>query len=215
MGLQIDLFGGEDALPPPSEELDQWFTRPKVADAFASWAGIEPGMRVLEPSAGEGALLKSAPQARWTAVEIDRARAQWIAKHGWAEEVINRDFIAAAREFRAEGLTWDLSHSNPPYSNGLDTAFIEAHIEHQLAPRITGLLVTNFLHSEARRKRIWRWVKLTRLAILSTRPQFGVASGKADGPKRDYSFFEMTIRKTARRRSSGDNPRVTWVNIGS
>lgn len=213
MGLQTDLFGAEDALPPPSEDLDQWFTRPKVAAAFARFARIRPGMRVLEPSAGEGALLKSAPHACWTAVELCRARAQWIEKHGWAEQVYNRDFLALAREFGAAGERWDLSHSNPPYSNALDTQFIEAHIEHRLATRMTSLLVTNFLHTDTREKRIWRWVELTRIEILARRPQFGKAAGKADGPKRDYSFFEMRLRKTARKHAQGDNPKMTWLNI--
>ena len=211
MGLQVDLFTGELSLPPPSEELDQWFTRPKVADAFARWARIQAGMRVLEPSAGEGALLKSAPQARWTAVEIDSARADWIRKHGWAETVVHDDFLKAAPSLERH----DLVHQNPPYSNGLDTRFVEACIEHRLAPRITGLLATNFLHSDTRMKRIWRWAKLTRLGILSTRPQFGQAGGSNDGPKRDYSFFELEVRRTARRRGAPDRPEVTWVDIGT
>jgi hypothetical protein len=211
MGLQIDLFTGELTLPPPSEELDQWFSRPKVADAFARWAGITPGMRVLEPSAGEGALLKASPDARWTAVELDTDRAEWIERHGWADRVIAGDFLKLAPDLGE----YELVHQNPPYSNGLDTRFVEACIEHKLAPRITGLLATNFLHSETRRKRIWRWVKLTRLGLLSTRPQFGQAAGKADGPKRDYAFFEMKIRKTARRNAAADTPKVTWLNVAS
>lgn len=209
MGLQIDLFGGADALPPPSEELDQWFTRPKVADAFARWANIDPHMTVLEPSAGEGALLKSA-KARWTAVELCRARAQWLVKHGWAEEVFHADFLQwASKQTR----TWDLTHGNPPYSNGLDTAFVESWIEHRLSTRSTWLLPTNFLHTQTRGERIWKWTSLTRLGALVTRPQFGDAGGKADGPKRDYSFFELVRRKKARRANAADRPQLTWIDI--
>jgi len=213
MGLQTNLFDGDLSLPPPNEELSQWFTRPKVADAFARWADIRPGMRVLEPSAGEGALLKSAPQADWTAVELCRARAQWIRRHGWATEVFHEDFLKFAPELAKTRGPFDLVHQNPPYSDGLDTDFVEACIENRLAPRITGLLVTNFLHTNSRRDRIWRWVKLTRIGILSTRPQFGQANGKSEGPKRDYSFFEMTVRKIGRKHASGDRPLVTWVDV--
>jgi hypothetical protein len=206
------MFTGELSLPPPSEDLDQWFTRPKVADAFARFAGIKSGMRVLEPSAGEGALLKSAPWANWTAVELCRARAQWIKKHELSREVFHEDFLKFAPELARRG-PFELVHQNPPYSDGLDTDFVEACIANRLAPRITGLLVTNFLHTANRKKRIWRWVKLTRIEILSTRPQFGQANGKSEGPKRDYAFFEMMVRKTARREGAGDRPFVTWVDV--
>ena len=213
MALQIDLFTGELSLPPPSVELDQWFTRPKVADAFAAWAKIEPGMRVLEPSAGEGALLKSAPEAEWTAVELDTARAEWIERHGWAKEVVNADFLRAASGLIDRFGAFDLVHQNPPYSKGLDTEFVLACIEYRLAPRTTALLATNFLHSDSRSKKIWRWARLTRLGILSTRPQFGVAGGDSDGPKRDYCFFELKMRKRPRRAGESDKPHVTWIDI--
>lgn len=108
---------------------------------------------------------------------------------------------------------WPLSHSNPPYSGGLDVEFIATHIENQIASRLTSLLVTNFLHTEARAERIWRWVDLTRIGVLKTRPQFGQAAGKADGPKRDYSFFEMRVRKTARKHAEPANPELTWIAI--
>jgi len=215
MALQIDLFTGELTLPPPSVELDQWFTRPKVAEAFADWARIRPGMRVLEPSAGEGALLKSAPDARWTAVELDPARAEWVQRHGWAEEVVNANFLRVAPELVGRFGRFDLVHQNPPYSNGLDTDFVLACIEHRLAPRITALLATNFLHSDRRAKTIWRWAKLTRLGVLSTRPQFGVAGGSSDGPKRDYCFFELEVRARARRQGAPDRPEMTWIDISN
>lgn len=206
---QVDLFTGGLSLPPPLEELDQWFTRPKVADAFAQWAGITPKMRVLEPSAGEGALLKSAPEARWTAVEICPIRAQWLTDHNLAEQVICGDFLEEAPDLD----DFELVHQNPPYSDELDTRFVEACIDYHLAPRITALLATNFLHSATRRDRIWRWVKLTRLGILSTRPRFSHTAGSASGAKRDYSFFELEVRLSPRRHSEPDQPSVTWIDV--
>lgn len=206
MGLQIDLFTGELSLPPPSEELDQFFTRPKVARAFVRWS--RPHGRVLEPSAGEGALLKPNQSVRWTAVEIDAARAEWIKRHGWAEEVIAGDFLRFACECDR---TWDLLCSNPPYSNGRDADFVEAWRDNALSQRSTWLLPTNFLHSATRKERIWRWVKLTRVGVLSNRPHFTAVDAKDTGPKRDYSFFELLPRLRARKHSVPERPGVTWI----
>lgn len=105
------------------KRADGWFPTPEaLADELARAADIQPGDRVLEPSAGDGALVKAlfraAPFARVTAVEIDGARAERIPV-GCA--VFVTDFLAFEYAY-----WFDRVVMNPPW---VKTSYLQ-HVLH-------------------------------------------------------------------------------------
>jgi phospholipid N-methyltransferase len=105
-----------------------------VAARMVDLARIEPGDRVLEPSAGTGALLRAigaAPFAfpRVTAVEIDPTLAQSLRQQWPAVEVLRQDFLSADRPLPS----FDVVLMNPPFANAADVRHI-LHARRFLAP---------------------------------------------------------------------------------
>lgn len=106
--------------------LEQFFTPPALAARMAEIAGVRAGMQVLEPSAGNGSLVRAAVAAGGSvwAYEIDDALRAGLV----------RDFYS---QFGAGGLAVDFMEStpnavfdvvlmNPPFSRNQDIA----HVEH-------------------------------------------------------------------------------------
>lgn len=115
---QIILTGGVG----PKQELGQFDSPPEVVAAVMELAAIEQPMRVLEPSAGLGALALAA--ARLTdqlmCVEIDERRAAALVKAGLSS-VICADFLTLDGVGR-----FDRVIMNPPFAR-------QADIDHVLA----------------------------------------------------------------------------------
>lgn len=103
----------------------QLFQTPKhLAEKIVELADIEPGMSILEPSAGLGAIIKELPPfVHVTAVEISTTLADSVRK--LADIVHNFDFLEMhlVRDSR-----YDRVLMNPPFSNGSDIK----HIKHAL-----------------------------------------------------------------------------------
>lgn len=111
--------------------LSYWPTPPDVADDLVHWI-VEPwhrqgvGVRVLEPSAGDGHLARAVrghlPQAHITAVEPDPGRAAGLrAAPGLADEVVRSTLenylaTAAGAAFAADWQPFDLAVANPPFT---------------------------------------------------------------------------------------------------
>lgn len=121
----------------PDQKSHQFYpTPPEVAAAVVELAGIQEGHRVLEPSAGNGALADLVGVGRITCVELAELRATILKAKGHA--VICDDFLAWA------GKTWDQYDRivmNPPFSEGRWRAHLEAAAA-RLAPggRIVAVL---------------------------------------------------------------------------
>jgi predicted RNA methylase len=115
---QIILTGGVG----PKQELGQFDSPPEVVAAVMELAAIDKSMRVLEPSAGLGAIALAA--ARLTdqlmCVEIDAKRAEALVKAG-LRSVICADFLALDGVGR-----FDRVVMNPPFAR-------QADIDHVLA----------------------------------------------------------------------------------
>ena len=103
-----------------------WFPTPApvVADML-ELAGLQPGMRVLEPSAGEGAI--AGPVAGRgcvvDCVEANAKRADGLRAGGYARAVTTADFLAVPAE-----PVYDRVIMNPPFADKADIA----HVTHAL-----------------------------------------------------------------------------------
>ena len=104
-----------------------------LAARMADLAEIEPGQRVLEPSAGTGNLLKAIqeaePNAKVTAVEINQAVCDALSRTynprpaGWS--LLQDDFLTCNGNL---GAKFDRIIMNPPFADGADIR----HIQHAL-----------------------------------------------------------------------------------
>jgi protein-L-isoaspartate O-methyltransferase len=109
-------------------------TPPALAARMVEIAGIEPGDRVLEPSAGTGNILraivdaevqrKSGPAPFVVTIEINRSLADALTAH-LASWVFCGDFLE--QNFQSDA-HFNRVLLNPPFANGADCA----HIRHAL-----------------------------------------------------------------------------------
>jgi predicted RNA methylase len=109
-----------------ARERDQWYPTPgDVIGELLAAAGLCPGLEVLEPSAGEGAIAAAVAEAGCTVdcVELDSRRAQAIERTGVAREVRCGDFLAVPPR-----RGYDAVVMNPPFARNADTR----HVEHAL-----------------------------------------------------------------------------------
>lgn len=96
----------------------EYFPTPRyIAARMAEWAApLEPGMRVLEPSAGQGAIAElvreACPDCVIDVVEIEDANRRVLKEKGF--KVVGKDFL----KFRKKG--YDRILMNPPFSKQQD-----------------------------------------------------------------------------------------------
>ena len=122
---QILLTGEVDV---PKDDFDYFPTPPAIVAFLMQAAQIESGMTVLEPSAGDGRLVRAAAAAgaEVTAVEINPNMISILADPGMAKAVIRGDFLSA--EAVASIPLVDRVIMNPPFSRQRDID----HVTHAL-----------------------------------------------------------------------------------
>lgn len=149
--------------------LSQFDTPRHLAERIVRWANVEPGTRVLEPSAGLGCIADEIIKAgAWcTCVEIDPIRCAYLEKQG--RLVVHGDFLSVTVA------PHDLAILNPPYEDDQDCIHVLRALH--FAPRVVALVRLAFLSGKGRYERLWGKYRLTRLAILTDRPKFGGSSG--------------------------------------
>ncbi|GBU18066.1 methyltransferase [Methylobacterium sp.] len=105
-------------------EFQQFYTPPDLAERVIAAAGILPGMWVLEPSAGRGALAIPALVAggQVDCVELNRANAEHLDEAD-RFDVVCCDFLTVASERQ-----YDRVVMNPPFTRDQDIR----HVEHAL-----------------------------------------------------------------------------------
>lgn len=91
-------------------------TPPALAQRLVQEAGIEPGMKVLEPSAGKGDLADLARRAGGDVDVVELSTTLVPILEAKGHRVVGRDFEA----FAAPEGGYDRIVMNPPFSNGLD-----------------------------------------------------------------------------------------------
>jgi len=179
MSDQLSLAAGTQ-----NKALSQWFTPRETAERIVRWA--EPTRRldrsawkILEPSAGRGALIRAlldeyttGPVPTIEALDIDAGNVDAI------EDSFSKFYVLA---HQADFLSWesttrfDVAIMNPPFEGGQT----ERHIMHALkfSDRVVCHCPLTTLEGKARRENLWSKVHLHRLAICSSRPKYGAGSG--------------------------------------
>lgn len=188
---------GIDTLPSPEHrevKLSQWFTPADVATRMVESARLIRNARVLEPSAGHGALvsavLQSMLSARVDAVEIDPDVAARIATDGRVRLEVC-DYLTRA----APAEPYDIAVMNPPYEGGLDGLFIEKAMRECL--RVIALIRIAALCGKDRYERVWRHVESGEWRCVGihpfvSRPSFLAAGESSESAKSDFVVVRLT-----------------------
>lgn len=166
----------------------QWYLDPALAERIAIWAQANhpypKRMRVLEPSAGRGALAMPlrAFFGQVACVELDVKNAAHLLQLGF--EVHHGDFLKWWPDHR-----FDLTVANPPFENGQTEEHILRALEH--CERVVCHCPLTTLAGQDRRAGLWSVAYLKRLVIHSSRPKY---SGSLEGGKTDMCTIDVVRR---------------------
>lgn len=170
-------------------ELSQWYTPPWLAKRIVNWAidfRTHRQLSVLEPSAGDGALVKQLLYrgCKVLGVDIDGENVERLQRLGAI--VLHADFLTLVPGMVDNLL--DLVVMNPPFEDGQT----EQHVLHALkfAPRVVCHCPLTTLAGKDRKEGLWRDAYLKRLAICGARPRYG---GNGGGMT-DMCTFEVVRR---------------------
>lgn len=107
------------------QELQQFYTPPDIAERVIALARLKPGIRVLEPSAGRGALAAPAflARCRVDCIELDERNADILASIAF-EQVMLGDFLEVS-----PAPVYDRVVMNPPFARNQDVT----HVSHAIA----------------------------------------------------------------------------------
>lgn len=207
--MTLPLFSSGETLPRERQAaLSQWYTPADLASRLVAWCGAARGWRILEPSAGSGALVRPwldnefAEPSQITACEIDPRWATHL-RETCGVHVEECDYLT--RPGPAE--PYDLAIMNPPYEGGLDSAFVAKAMGE--SRRIVALVRSAFLHGLTRHDRIWSRVevgpwRLVSIAYLVGRPSFLAAGAASGSPLSDFVALKLS-------RVEGERgPSVEW-----
>lgn len=198
--------------------LAPWLTEDALAAKVAAFALRDLGghvLRILEPSAGEGALIRGVlahhkveherfPELfrhQITAIELHRGRAQILRDQFPDVRVIHRCFLSWFEDLYEDGgptdPPFDVAIMNPPYDDGQDASHVEA--ASVVAKRVTCLVRGVFLHGSEDRAAIFEHCRVIRMAICKARPQFiDREADKQGSPRHDFSVITLE-RQTGRK----------------
>lgn len=122
----LETLTGTAVIPPPcptrDKELSYWATPPALAAELIAGLGLEQGSFVLEPSAGDGALVRAVHKAYHdvlvTAVEPDQARRTVLRMCGteWWLHLWKGTFEDYAAVASSDGARFDAVVMNPPFT---------------------------------------------------------------------------------------------------
>lgn len=207
-GVNLSL-PGVDRLPPQRDRrgaLSQWFTPAPIAKRMAEWAGNVSG-RVLEPSAGSGALLdawlvrcdadfpRQPTKTPVDVVEIDPGYASMIAgaDYGPGVHVECGDYLERA----CPPNRYALGLANPPYEDGADGLFLAKMMRE--CDRVIALVRLAALAGGGRHDAVWSRVAshhdgwwMPGLAIFPGRPVFDGPESASGSAKSDFCVVKLS-----------------------
>lgn len=163
----------------------QWLTPPSVAEQFLAWCRLKPHDILLEPAAGEGALIPE-DHAQVMAFEIDPDRCTELRANRPLATVVCADFLSVPVP---KSHVADVAIQNPPYIDDGEGVFIERALH--WAPRVCALIRLEALHGKDRYAQCWQYVQLTRLAILIRRPRYLGPYGARTEHSPQYSYVAL------------------------
>lgn len=108
---------------PDKKTHQSYLTPPELAARVRAAAAVGPGDTVLEPSAGQGALIEGLAADQVTCIEIARLRVAVLQGKGY--NVTQGDFIEVGRAMAAEGRQFSRIIMNPPFSQGRATMHLK------------------------------------------------------------------------------------------
>jgi phospholipid N-methyltransferase len=163
----------------------QLFPTPQaVAERMAELAGLEAGQRVLEPSAGTGALVDVARRSvvgdlEMVAMEINHSLAKALAARWPGVSVINADFLDCAGVEKK----FDRVLMNPPFLNAIDIKHI-LHARRMLKPngRLVALCANGPRQRDALQSIATHWEDLPAGSFKEAGTNVNVALLVLDGP---------------------------------
>jgi len=178
MTLLAQMFLPHVPVPEPvvnrfDGSVDGFFTSPRDADALVAFADVTEDMRVLEPAAGEGAIVHALmrlpkPPAQIVCVEMHEPFVMNLRasceQYGPRVQVVHADY------FKTRAPTtrpFDMAILNPPYQKFLDARFVAKSLTDALA--VAALLLSSSMHNKKRAK-VWNSASVTKIDLLSQRP---------------------------------------------
>lgn len=164
-----------DWAPTLDESLSQFHTPVKLCQRMVKLAGVAPGMRVVEPSAGGGNIVREliSAGAFVTAIEIDpRWRAVLSSEFG------DRAFTLCGDFTKMESQPFDLAVMNPPLTNGVAAHHIRLALN--WAPRVVSIIRSQDMHGVDRWDELWSDCDLATEVKLVRRPIYSGAGGKIE-----------------------------------
>lgn len=197
-------------------DLSQFYTPPHLAARLIDWARERAPWpkRVLEPSAGRGALvcqhmMLSSGASEIVAYEVDPENVTHLrddaAKYtpffpSLTITVRDRDFLADPDVLLER---FELCVKNPPFEDNQDIAFMARAC--QVSDVVCGIYPARIVHSSGRAEH-WRWHDIVREAILTERPQFG----GEHSPMTDFVVLDVVRRQYARKQGEATATQVEW-----
>jgi 16S rRNA A1518/A1519 N6-dimethyltransferase RsmA/KsgA/DIM1 with predicted DNA glycosylase/AP lyase activity len=190
--VTLPLF--EKERPEHNREASQWFTPAWLAKRLVDWCGSPTVNRVLEPSAGGGALV-DAVRERWfycqvTAYETDPRWAAHLRQNLDRLELNESDFLASRKPHEP----YDLCVMNAPYEGGQDLAFLRHAM--RCSNRIVAIVRLGFVANQGTRRAVreqeWSWISVASLG----RVRF---DGDGDtSPLSDFAAIKLSRYATGR-----------------
>lgn len=194
-----------DGMPPCDPARSQWHTSPKACERLAGWLPRLANLRVLEPSAGGGAIVQAVLDfceqtggvATVDAIEIDPAWCRVLRERfeGRSVNVAEADFLTTTCFEEGGQDIYDAAVMNSPLDNGQGPLHVERAL--RFAPRAIAVLTAGDMHNKGARVLLWRRFRLARLAHLG-RWKIGGSS------LRDFVAIDV------RREPPGGLCEVTW-----
>jgi len=185
-------------------ELSQWYTPSDLAERTVRWAleGVREPIRILEPSAGLGALIRPIPdQHHVTAYEIDPRRMFALEDLG-VSSIRCVDYLNHWTEER-----YELAIMNPPYEGDQDAFHVRKAVLSD-ADRVVAILRLAALQGVSKWSKVWSVARITRMAICIRRQVFhGPVGGTPSG---GTAVVEMVARKQLGQRGRPDEMTTEW-----
>jgi len=194
---------GVDVSMPSSgaRDMSQWFTPTPLAERLVDWMGVPKKATVIEPRAGNGAIVRALVRdpskvSRIDAVELDASHVRTL------ESIPHRDCISLKLNVEcADYLTrpapserYDYGVANPPYENDLDAKFAAKLMDE--CDRVIILVRAVFFNGLGRYERVWSRVdadewRICGVAHLVRRPSFLLGGVEQGGAQADFVAIKM------------------------